>query len=146
MTTNPMMYRVFLLDESPHPENHFRIRSGEKLAWNHTDGNHIPTIESQLSAMNFGQQVYPSDNQVDGHFLINYDSSVIGIVHSIEEIPDRAYELAKRAALCLRDYLTTKTGNPYEFIDVTSRGDKKLAEKLSRKIVDVQIPEYTGRY
>jgi len=139
MVINPMMYRVFLQDEKDAPdpnenaENCFRIRSGEMLAWTHATGNYTPTIESQLRAMDFGPHVGPLDRTLDGHLLIVHDGSTIGIVHEPSEIPEKAYELAKREAERLKDVLSRKTNKPYEFIDLTSRGDRQLAESLSIK-------------
>ena len=51
-----MMYRVFLQDEKDAPNN-FRIHSGEKLAWTHSTGNYIPSLESQLGSMDSGFRV-----------------------------------------------------------------------------------------
>ena len=139
------MYRVFLQDEkdapSPleNPSNTFRIRSGEILAWTYTTGNYTPSLESQLSATDFGSRVSAFGMPLDGHFLIKHDSLPLGIVHTLEEIPDRAYEFARTQAVKLSEHLSRKKGNQYVFIDLTSRGDKELAEKLSRIIHNKEI-------
>jgi hypothetical protein len=140
MEINPMMYRVFLLDEKDapgsieRPENNFRIRSGEKLAWCHTNPSWNPTIEEQLRSMNFGSNVGPSVEPLDGRWLIYHDAAVLGLVDSFEKIPERSYILAKREAKELADFLTKRDDKPYEFVDLTSRGDKSLAERLAGKI------------
>ncbi len=146
-----MMYRVFLQDEkdapspSDNPSNTFRIRSGEKLAWTHTDGNYTPTLESQLSSTGCGSYVGPSSEPLDGHWLINYDGLPLAICHSQNEIPERAYEIARTQAQRLAEYLSREKGKPYIFIDLTSGGDSELAKKLSKIIHEVRVPDASPR-
>ena len=142
-----MMYRVFLQDEkdapspSENPSNTFRVRSGEKLAWTHTTGNYTPTLESQLRSMDCGSHVGPSSEPLDGHWLINYDGLPLAIVHTPDEIPERAYKIARTQAQKLAEHLSREKGKPYIFIDVTSRGDMGLAKKLSETIQEVHVPD-----
>lgn len=140
MPTNRMLYRVFLQDEkdapSPdeNPGNQFRIRSGEMNAWCYTAPGWVPTIEDQLKIMSFGSRVGPSLEQLDEHWLIEHGCCPIGIVHSQDEIPGKAYKLAVRQALRLADSLSEKSDKHYVFIDITSRGDRRVAEELARRI------------
>lgn len=142
MAANRMLYRVFLLDEKDapgpidKPENNFRIRLGYLNASVHSNPNWQPSIEEQLRAMDFGSRVGPSLEPLDGHFLIEHQDqfrSVIGIVHSVEEIPEKSYFLAREKAMEMAVALKEK-GWPYVLIDVTSRGDRTLAEKLVSQI------------
>ena len=134
------MYRVFLQDEkdapspSKNPSNTFRIRSGEMLAWTYTTGDYTPTLESQLSSMDFGSCVGPSPEPLDGHWLIKHDGLPLAICPSQNEIPEKAYGIATTEAQRLADYFSREKGKPYIFIDLTSRGDRDLTKKLSRTI------------
>ncbi len=144
----PIMYRVFLQDEkdAPNPDENplykFRIRSGRKHAFPYDYPlGYKPSIKEQLKTMNNGFCIGYSSESLDKHWLIEMnDFSIgnvtIGIVHSIKEIPDRTYFLAKEKAQELADYLSEQQKKPYIFIDLTSRGDKDLAEKLAQEIYD----------
>lgn len=136
---NPMMYRVFLQDEKDAPsyeekntENHYRIRTCTILAWHYNcPPGWKPGLESQLKSAAPGSTVEPSDETIDGHILINYGGTIIGVVHDAKEIPEKTYQLAKREAQELAEYLSRKKGKPYQFIDATARGDKQLAKQLA---------------
>ena len=149
---NPMIYRVFLQDEKDAPSpsgnsnNIYRIRSGESLALYHNcPPGWFPSLEQQLPSMDCGSYVGPSSEPLDGHWLIDYDGITIGIVHTLDEISVRSYELAKKCAKALAESLSKKEGRPYVFIDLTSRGDKGLAERLSRTVHNVVVPNPSPR-
>ncbi|MBI2110438.1 hypothetical protein HYT51_01520 [Candidatus Woesearchaeota archaeon] len=135
---NPMMYRVFLQDErdAPDPikdhENAFRIRSGEILAW-YLDAppSWQPTLEEQLKAMDFGSCVRASAKPLDGHLLIEYAGSVVGIAHTSEELSKKVYEIAKDQAYALATRLSHEKRKLYVMIDVTSRGNPEEAKVFS---------------
>jgi hypothetical protein len=144
---NKMMYRVFLQDEkdapspSEDPEDKFRVRHGEMLAWSYKNPAWMPNLEEQLKAVGFGC-VVAAEDLIDGHFIISCNHIPRGIVHTEEEIPDRTYDLAVREGTELSQYLSEKSGNPYVFIDMTSRGDRVLAERLSRlmRLEEIYVP------
>lgn len=142
-----MIYRVFLQDEAdvPNPDdnsqNRFRIRSGSMNAWTYEEPFWQFSIESQLKAMGCGYRVGPSLDKTDGYLLIEYDGEVVGIAHSIKELQKKTYPLAKKQALDLRDYLSEKKEKQYIFIDLTSKGDKRLAQNLGRIINNEPIQE-----
>lgn len=145
MPINPMMYRVFLQDEkdafspSNTPENSYRICHGEILAWTHETGNYIPVLEEQLKKMHFGSRVEPFNQLLNEHILIIYDKIFpVAIAHSGDNIADLVYKIARREAQQLAICLTTSE-TPFTFIDLTSRGDKILAKKLSEIIVEVEV-------
>jgi len=132
-----MLYRVFLQDEPTlrnNLKNNFRISYGAMNAWTYANPNWEPTIEEQLRAMSSGVRINSTLTLIDDHLTIECDGSTIGIVHSLEEISEKAYSLAKQKAIELRDSLERKRGTPWIFIDVTSRGDKKLAESLATQV------------
>jgi len=110
-----MMYRVFLQDEGDAPdprnnhENAFRIRSGELLTWSTWQ----PTLEEQLKAMNFGSCIYASAKPLDGHLLIEYSGSVVGIAHTSEELSNKVYEIAKKQAYSLAVRLSNEKRKIY---------------------------------
>jgi hypothetical protein len=148
---NPMMYRVFLQDEkdapdpSENPQNSFRIRQGSLLAWCYTAPGWKPTLEEQLQQMGSGYTIKPSSKQLDGHWLINYDGLPIGICHTIEEIPEKAYQLARQQARELTQQMTKHLGKHYLFVDVTSRAGKEYARMLSEMISYEEVPSPSPR-
>jgi len=141
---NPMMYRVFLQDErdapSPekNPEDSYRIRYGQILAWCYSSPGWKPTLEEQVQKTSFGQRFGPSHEPLDGVWLINYNNMPVGIAHNIEEIPKKSYELAREQAQNLAEGLSVP-GKPYIFIDLTSKGDKLLMQKLSEIVHDEHV-------
>ena len=141
-----MIYRVFLEDEldTPYPlgklENCFRISFGSMNAWTYTNPNWMPTIKEQLNALGSGIYIGSPLEKIDGHLTIEQDGTVIGIVHSPRELPEKTYLLAEQQAKELRACLEKEEGKPYIFIDISSRGDKKLAESLAT-IINREIIE-----
>ncbi|MFA5175794.1 MAG: hypothetical protein WC413_00850 [Candidatus Nanoarchaeia archaeon] len=149
MPINPMMYRVFLQDEkdafspSHNPENSYRVCHGELLAWTQKTGNYIPSLEEQLKKMHFGSRFEPYRELLDGHILIVYDKiSPVAIAHPGDNISDLAYQKAKERAQGLTASLSNLNKTPFTFIDLTSRGDRELAKKLSEIIVQVEVESY----
>lgn len=148
---NAMMYRVFLQDEkdapdpTANPQNSFRIREGSLLAWCYSAPGWKPTLEEQLRQMGHGRTIKPSSEQLDGHWLINYDGLLIGICHTIEEIPEKAYQLARQQARELTQQMIKQFGKPYVFLDVTSRGGKEYARMLSEMINYEDVPSPSPR-
>ena len=147
----PMLYRVFLQDEkdapgpAKNPLNIFRIRSGERPAWMLTTKNaqitkyYTPSVEYQLKAMSADSRIQPSSELIDGHWPIscNCHCPPLAICHTQDEIPKRVYEIARIHAQELAESLSREKGKPYIFIDLTSRGDKDLAKKLSKIVYEV---------
>jgi len=143
---NQMMYRVFLHDEKDMPDhagnlgNSYRIRSREILAYCFTAPAWRPSLDEQVEALGCGgSRVEPSPESIDGHWLIEHDGSTIGVAHSLEELPEKAYVLAKDRAIKMVNTLSDIKGRPYIFIDVTSRGNRKQAEKLSNIICEEEV-------
>lgn len=137
---NPMMYRVFLQDEkdAPYPakntENTFRLRHGELLSWYYDcPVGYRANLESQLNAMEPGTELSLEVKKVGEHFVLQFDGGDIEIVPKIDERrnAELAYQLAKQEAEDLAKHLSEAEDNPYIFIDLTSRGDRKEAERLA---------------
>ena len=145
--TNPMVYRVFLKEhqapenpespESPERVSLFTISYGEMLAWTYQTRDYSPSLENQLSRMH--HCIDFSSRKFDGHYLIERESQLLGIVHSPEEIKDRAEGFARTQASDLVINLLINKGKPYVFIDLTSKGDRESAEELSKKIYDEEV-------
>jgi len=137
---NPMMYRVFLQDEKDtpdsieNPENHYRVRRLEMNTWCYSEPRRKVTLEEQIKSSNIGKRIGPSPKQMDGHWLIQNNGVTIGVVDDIKDLPEKTYEKALEEAQELTKYISEKEDNNYIFIDVTSRGNKELAKKLSKII------------
>ncbi len=153
MMINPMMYRVFLRDEKDtpdsreNPENTFRIQFGKILAWYYDcHPGYKPSLDAQLRQIGCGGiLIGPLPEMIDGHRVICYDECPIGVVHDELELAQRSYDLAVQYAREMTRNLSTATGNHYEFIDVTSRGDWTEAKGLAAIVVNETLDDSSPR-
>ena len=152
MMINPMMYRVFLRDEKDtpdlceNPDSAFRIQSGEILAWQHSDPSWRPSLDEQLQHMHCGgSRIGPLPEKIDGFSVICMDGYPVGVVQNEENLAQRSYDLAVQYARELAADMTRDTGKHYEFIDVTSRGDRKRAEGLAAIVVHEDVGDPSPR-
>ena len=150
-----MIYRVFLQDEKDAPGGKnvhytFRIRSGSMLAW-YTDcpSGYVPSLETQLRAMNHGFTIGPSEKPLDGHWLIlKAGHHPLGIVHTQEEIEECAYDLARTEATNLAAALSAKDGKQHIFIDLTRISlaiHNGFSNDLVRIVQREEIPDFSPR-
>jgi hypothetical protein len=135
---NPMMYRVFLRDALT-TDKGFQINYANILAWTHTDPGYRPNLEKQLrqSTTRDCFTVRPLEKAEDGqeHWLVKDKL----LFHDFGRAMDKAYELAREEALTLTKQLSEKRGEPYVFIDVSSRGNKEEAERLSKIVHNERV-------
>ncbi len=139
-----MMYRVFL-EEMDAATGHYRIRPGEINNTYHTTPDYVHSLEEQLQkiGINSGWQI--DTELVDDHYIILSGSNNKAVVHTLEEAVEKSYEVAKKAALDLRDRLSKQEQKKYIFIDLTSKGDKEVAKKLATIIEEEFVPYVSPR-
>ena len=135
---NPMMYRVFLEEQD---STHVAIRSGEILAWTCQTGRYQPKIESQLGQTTYDSIIGPFPEKIDGHWLIQSNSSPLAIVHHRSELPDMVYSLAKEEALKIQRGMSDRFEVPYILIDLTSRGSRSESEALAKIVFEKELRE-----
>jgi len=138
---NPMMYRVFLQD-GEEGRGGFEVNSAEILAWTYYNPDYRPSLTEQLRHARRQDEVtlrcldsqFCSANERK-HWLV--DNALV--FHNHEQAIDKAYDLARQRALDLTKRLSEEKEAPYVFIDVSSRGDIKEADRLSKTIHEVCI-------
>ena len=141
-----MMYRVFLLDEKDapdsleKPENNFRINWGKFTTWTYIPSK-IPTAEEQVKKLGCGGiRIGPYETEFNGHLVIGLNDMGPGsyysldVVHSSEDLYERIYMHALKKAEIICGDLIKNNREPYYLINLTSKGDKEEAEKLSKKM------------
>ena len=111
---NPMMYRVFLQDEkdAPGPSK------------NPSDRFRIRSGE--LLAWCYSSPGW-KPNLEEQLRVMNFGSN------------ESSYRFARKRAVKLAEHLSREKGKLYVFIDVTSRSDKELAEKLLQTINSEEV-------
>jgi len=139
---NPMMYRVFLKEE----DAGFTVSTIGIFAWTHTDPNYRPSLKEQLARVehqnSLGVRVNEALNQsLEKHWVVDGPY----VYHDFDRAMDQAHDLALAGAKDLTEQLSGSTGVPYVLIDVSSRGDRKEAEKLSKVIYGLHVPDASPR-
>lgn len=125
-----MMYRVFLLGGENNPPS-FKIGWGEINTWTFIPSEK-PDLEKQIGRVNDWITIKPYEGEFNGHILMVRNFSPIDIVHKGEDVYDRFYNMAFNEAEQLTGKLIMRTKKPYYLLNLTPRGDRKEAEKLSK--------------
>jgi hypothetical protein len=122
--------RVFL--QNGNDFNEFLISSLDVIL-----NNGIPSLEQQIrqSMVNRPVSLALRVEKIDSHWLVEDEGRVVRVVDFYNDLPSKCYDYAvEEAKRRAKMYSDATNGRIYNFIDITSRADIRMARVLSGEV------------